>query len=54
MPGSRVRFPPFPPTFSGTCEAPCARTFTIAGVLREPSSQTFSDAAIRLLISAGE
>jgi hypothetical protein len=41
MPGSRVRFPPFPPILLSTCEGPPARTIDSAGDLRETRSQAF-------------
>jgi hypothetical protein len=53
-PGSRVRVLPFPPEILGACEAPCARTMATAGDSREAKSHTFSEAAIRLPMSAAE
>jgi len=53
MPGSRVRVPPFPPLNQALAK-PLVRTIATAGDLRDASSHTFSDAAIRLPISAAE
>jgi hypothetical protein len=47
MPGSRVRFPPFPPNLSSTCEGPPRTHNRKCGRLPETKSHAFSAYEIR-------